>query len=242
MMTTHPLITFTNPFLEEAEADMRRLGFDPTKPEAWRRYALVLFRDRKLLPGMPSPDNDEIIEISKTVHARLRTFAEPAVRLIAKLREIDDQYRAIKRPHQQDALEDAIAALSFLTDILDCFSVGPLGGLPTPLLLVLADLINVSQGRLGRLVSPDDDVVAAANEVADSSKDRARLTIQAYAAATVHRIVERKQLRSKEEAYRRWPRHSTRWAFARQENRSQNPSARTQSGLGRCIRRPGFVA
>ena len=79
----------------------------------------------------------------------------------------------------------------------------PHGGFPTPLLLVLADLINVSQGRLGPLVSPEDNAIANAKKVGDSYRDRVRMTIRAYAANTVHRLIKSGQMRSNEEAYRR---------------------------------------
>ena len=83
-MSTHPLVTLTEAFREEAEKDMRRLGLNPNSPEAWRRYALLLTRDRQLLSGMPSPEDDEVVEINKRSHARLMAVAGPTARLIAK--------------------------------------------------------------------------------------------------------------------------------------------------------------
>ena len=31
---------------------MKELGFDPRSPEDWRRYAIVLYRDHRLIAGM----------------------------------------------------------------------------------------------------------------------------------------------------------------------------------------------
>jgi hypothetical protein len=201
-MSVHPIVEFTEPFRAEAEADMRRLGFNPASPEAWRRYALLLVRDRCLLFGVFSPENDEIVEINKASYERLMRVAVRAVHVIAKLNEIEDRYLAIEPRHQKDALLAAIEAFDWLEEGLDPFGISKAGGLPTPLRLVLADLINILEGRLGRLVSPDDQVVAGAREVSDSSKDRVRLTVHAYAASTVHRLIASGSVASNEEAYR----------------------------------------
>ena len=200
-MSGHRFIDFTEPYRAEAEADMRRLGFDPTLPEAWRRYALLLVKDRQILHGIPNPDDDETIEISKASHERLMRVAGPMVRVIAKLQEVEEQYLKIEKPDQQDVLEHAIALLILLDEALAVFRVSRLGGLPTPLRLVQADLVNVLEGRLGRLVSPADDAVAGTHSVPDSRKDRARLTIQAYAAAAVKHLIASGRITSKEEAY-----------------------------------------
>lgn len=173
----------------EAEADMRTRGLDPAVPDAWKNYALVLVRDRRHLVGQSKPGDDEVIEISKTSHERLMRVARVAAPLIAKLKEIEANYLAIEHPTQRDALEHAIAGLALLEDGLDRFNISEAGGLPSPLRLVLADLINVREGRLGRLVSPPDEVVAGAEGVPDSARDRVRLTIHAYVASTVARLI-----------------------------------------------------
>ena len=129
-------------------------------------------------------------------------------------------------------LEHAIAALKLMDDLLECFRVSPTGGLPTPLLLVLADLINVWEGRLGRLVSPDDKVIAGAKEVPDSSSDRIRLTIHAYAASTIDELIASKRVRSNEEAYRLVADALDKAAFRPPGKRKRAPSARTQLGPG----------
>ena len=187
----------------EAEADMRDLGLDPTVLDNWKLYALVLLRDRRLLVGQSKPGDEEIVEISKASHARLMRVARVAAPLIAKLKEIEAKYLAIEQPTQRDALEHAIAGLVLLEDGLDRFNISEAGGLPSPLRLVLADLINVLEGRLGRLVSPPDEVVAGAKGVPDSARDRIRLTIHAYAASTIARLISSGTVSSNEEAYRR---------------------------------------
>ncbi len=176
--------------LADAEADMRRLGMDPTLPEEWRRYAVILFRDLRLLVGAPSFENDEVIQINKASHARLKKVADPAARLIATLKQIDAQYLAIDHPNQRDALQFAILALSHMDDLLVGFGISQFGGLPTPLQLVLADLQNVLEGRLGRLVSPPDSVIDSGHRVPDSPDDRMRLSIRGFAAAAAKRLIE----------------------------------------------------
>jgi hypothetical protein len=126
-MPPHPFVKLTKPYFDEALADMRRLGLDPDSCDDWKLYALLVVRDRKLLHGMPSPDDDEVVEISKTAHERLMHVAGPMVRVIAKLKEVEEDYLKIKEPCQRDVLEHAIALLSLLDDGLVGFRVSPLG-------------------------------------------------------------------------------------------------------------------
>ena len=64
-------------------------------------------------------------------------------------------YLSLPRRDQQNTLDHAIACLELIEEIWAPLALGAWGGLPEPLRLVLADLINVRQGRRGRLVSPN---------------------------------------------------------------------------------------
>lgn len=62
--------------------------------------------------------------------------------------------------------------------------------LPTALEILIPELMNVKDDRLSRLLSPSDRIVAAARSVPDSAQDLIRVTVQAFAAATVARLLE----------------------------------------------------
>lgn len=79
--------------------------------------------------------------------------------------------------------------LELIEEIWAPLAVSPWGGLPERLRLVPADLVNVLEGRRGRLVSPE---FSNPRMVTDSGRDRFRLVVKANAAAIVHRLIEGK--------------------------------------------------
>lgn len=190
-------------WVAETEDDMRQLGYDPSSPEDWRRYAIVRFREHRLITGIEKVGDTEIIEVDKRAHDAAREHATLARMLAIELRGIDQDHRKSKGPSQRDVLGSAVRSLEAISDLFAPLKISPFGGLPTPLEILIPELLNVLEGRLSRLLTPADSVVAAAREVRDSNKDLIRITVKAYAAAAVLRLIESKQCPTQNEAYRR---------------------------------------
>ncbi len=175
--------------LAEAGKEMDELGIDPECEGAWKMLGLILLKERRRAGPHQSQDG-ETIEISKKSYDTLMAIAGPAVRLITDHKKIEKSYLAANNRTQRDVLEHAITALKTQEEWFDKFGVSRFGGVPTPLRIVLADLINVLEERFGRSVSPPDQKIENSEKVTDSRSDRIRLTIHAYAASTVHRLIQ----------------------------------------------------
>jgi hypothetical protein len=170
---------------EEARAEMLHLGIDPQQPNAYMLLAFVLLNDRRIFGGQMMPENPDVIQISADAHRRLHQVAGPAANMIAALKFIQANYASIDCPTAQDVLEHTWAALRVMNEALEPFRIARWSGLPTPLFLVFADLLNVRERRSGRLFAP-----TPRNEKAhDSSADCVREMILAYAADAIRRFI-----------------------------------------------------
>lgn len=210
-----------NELLAEARREMRQLGIEHA-PRRWVELALILLRDRRLLIGTAKP-GEETVEISKTLHELLLMFTGAATHLVADLRRLDKNYAALEKPGQLDALNHAIDALEAIDRHLDGFGVSRLGGLPVPLVLVLKDLVNAKQRVQGDLVTPP----AGSKPLRDNPKERARLTIQAYSADMVRRLLKQAGGRGKRKAAEEVAKVLDRCGFWAPGRRTSLPKERT---------------
>jgi hypothetical protein len=180
-------------WVDETEADLKQLGFDPRSPEDWRRYAIVRYREHRLIAGVETPGDPETLEVNRRIYNRDRQLAS-LVRLLAmELQGRDKAFLMLRRPSHHDVLDAAVGSLEAISDLLAPLQICPFGGLPTPLQILIPELLNVREDRLSRLLTPSDRVVASAVRVKDSRKDYIRITVQAYAAAAVKRIIDSKR-------------------------------------------------
>ena len=159
----------------KAVAEMRSLGLDPASHDHCRRFATDLFRTLSLRGSIPKPGDDKTIESAAT-HKMLFPLAR-IFSLVADLRREEKTYRSRKSPSQRDVLDSAVQVLKSLSDHLSPLRISPFGGLRNSARILLPELLNVTDNRLSRLLSPSNSVVVAARAVTDSGKDRIRVTI-----------------------------------------------------------------